>query len=89
VFHRFPDFAGLFRASWGEGVAGASLVGRSILRGRDLTSPELAYPVVQELQQYRWAFTAIVAFNDKAIGAIRTLRDANLRRPRGCFRHRL
>jgi LacI family transcriptional regulator len=46
---------------------------------RDLTSPELGYPVVQELLQNRRAFTAIVSFNDiAAIGAIRALRDANL-----------
>src|SRR5258705_13681702 len=47
---------------------------------RDLTSTELGYPVVQELLQQRRAFTAIVSFNDiAAIGAIRALRDANLR----------
>src|SRR6266403_700120 len=49
---------------------------------RDLTSPERGYPVVQELLQHRRAFTAIVSFNDiAAIGAIRALRDANLRVP--------
>jgi len=49
---------------------------------RDLTSPELGYPVVQELLQKRRRFTAIVSFNDiAAIGAIRALRDANLRVP--------
>lgn len=49
---------------------------------RDLTSPELGYPVVQELLQNGRRFTAIVSFNDiAAIGAIRALRDANLRVP--------
>jgi DNA-binding LacI/PurR family transcriptional regulator len=49
---------------------------------RDLTSPELGYPVVQELLGHRRRFTAIVSFNDiAAIGAIRALRDANLRVP--------
>jgi LacI family transcriptional regulator len=49
---------------------------------RDLTSPELGYPVVQELLQKQRRFTAIVSFNDiAAIGAIRALRDANLRVP--------
>ena len=49
---------------------------------RDLTSPELGYPVVQQLLQHRTRFTAIVSFNDiAAIGAIRALRDANLRVP--------
>jgi DNA-binding LacI/PurR family transcriptional regulator len=49
---------------------------------RDLTSPELGYPVVQQLLQHRRRFTAILSFNDiAAIGAIRALRDANLRVP--------
>jgi LacI family transcriptional regulator len=49
---------------------------------RDLTSPELGYPVVQELLQKGRRFTAVVSFNDiAAIGAIRALRDANLRVP--------
>jgi LacI family transcriptional regulator, galactose operon repressor len=49
---------------------------------RDISSPELGYPVVQTLLQKRTRFTAIVAFNDmSAIGAIRALRDANLRVP--------
>jgi LacI family transcriptional regulator len=49
---------------------------------RDLTSPELGYPVVQQLLQSRRKFTALVSFNDiAAIGAIRALRDANLRVP--------
>ena len=49
---------------------------------RDLTSPELGYPVVQELLKKGRRFTALVSFNDiAAIGAIRALRDANLRVP--------
>src|SRR5262249_18890845 len=49
---------------------------------RDLTSPELGYPVVQELLRKQLRFTAIVSFNDiAAIGAIRALRDANLKVP--------
>jgi LacI family transcriptional regulator len=49
---------------------------------RDLTSPELGYPVVQELLRKGLKFTAIVSFNDiAAIGAIRALRDANLKVP--------
>ena len=44
-----------------------------------MTSPELGYPVVQELLQKRRRFTALVSFNDiAAIGAIRALRAANL-----------
>ena len=49
---------------------------------RDLTSPELGYPVVQELLRKKQKFSAIVSFNDvAAIGAIRALRDANLKVP--------
>ena len=49
---------------------------------RDISSPELGYPVVQTLLQSHKHFTAIVAFNDmSAIGAIRALRDVNLRVP--------
>jgi len=49
---------------------------------KDLTSPELGYPVVQELLQHKRRFSALVSFNDiAAIGAIRALRDANLRVP--------
>lgn len=49
---------------------------------RDIASPELGYPVVQTLLQRHKRFTAIVSFNDlAAIGAIRALRDANLRVP--------
>jgi DNA-binding LacI/PurR family transcriptional regulator len=49
---------------------------------RDMTSPELGYPVVQQLIASKEPFTAIVAFNDiSAIGAIRALKDFNLRVP--------
>jgi LacI family transcriptional regulator len=49
---------------------------------RDLTSPELGYPVVQHLLRSKARFTAIVSFNDiAAIGAIRALRDAHLHVP--------
>ena len=49
---------------------------------RDLTSPELGYPVVQQLLACHRQFTALVCFNDMAaIGAIRALHDAQLRVP--------
>jgi DNA-binding LacI/PurR family transcriptional regulator len=49
---------------------------------RDMTSPELGYPVVQQLLSTKEPFTAIVAFNDiSAIGAIRALRDFDLHVP--------
>jgi DNA-binding LacI/PurR family transcriptional regulator len=49
---------------------------------QDRTSPELGYPVVQQLLAHRRRFTALVCFNDiAAIGAIRALHDAGLRVP--------
>jgi LacI family transcriptional regulator len=49
---------------------------------RDMFSPELGYPVVQQLLSTRKPFTALVTFNDiSAIGAIRALHDFNLRVP--------
>lgn len=49
---------------------------------RDISSPELGYPAVQQLLATGRQFTALVAFNDmSAIGAIRALQDANVRVP--------
>ena len=49
---------------------------------RDMSSPELGYPVVQQLLSSKLPFTALVSFNDiAAIGSIRALRDFNLRVP--------
>jgi LacI family transcriptional regulator len=49
---------------------------------RDISSPELGYPVMQHLLSNREQFTALVAFNDmSAIGAIRALQDVGLRVP--------
>jgi DNA-binding LacI/PurR family transcriptional regulator len=48
----------------------------------DISSPELGYPVVQQLLSRKLKFTALVCFNDvAAIGAIRAIRDAGLRVP--------
>ncbi len=48
----------------------------------DLFSPELGYPVVQQLLSTGKPFTALVAFNDvSAIGAIRALQDADIQVP--------
>ena len=50
---------------------------------RDMSSPELGYPVVQQLLASKQPFTALVAFNDiSAIGAIRALQDYDLHVPR-------
>jgi DNA-binding LacI/PurR family transcriptional regulator len=49
---------------------------------KDLTSPELGYPVVQQLLQNHRGFTACLSFNDiAAIGSIRALHDVGLRVP--------
>jgi len=49
---------------------------------RDISSPELGYPVMQKLLADHQRFTAVVAFNDmSAIGAIRALQDFGLRVP--------
>ncbi len=49
---------------------------------KDLTSPELGYPVVQQLLAHHRSFTAVLSFNDMAaIGSIRALHDAQLRVP--------
>jgi len=49
---------------------------------RDVSSPELGYPVIQHLLANRQQFTAVVAFNDmSAIGAIRALQDSGMKVP--------
>jgi DNA-binding LacI/PurR family transcriptional regulator len=49
---------------------------------RDISSPELGYPVIQQLLMAGKQFTAVVAFNDmSAIGVIRALQDFGLRVP--------
>lgn len=48
----------------------------------NVSSPELGYPVVQQLLAQNRSFTALVSFNDiAAIGAIRAFRDYGLRVP--------
>ena len=54
----------------------------TIQLSKDLTSPELGYPVVRQLLAHHRRFTAMICFNDMAaIGAIRALHDAGLRVP--------
>jgi LacI family transcriptional regulator len=49
---------------------------------RDMSSPELGYPVVQQLLATKQPFTALVTFNDiSAMGSIRALQDVDLRVP--------
>lgn len=48
----------------------------------NISSPELGYPVVQELLSKNRKFTALVCYNDiAAIGAIRAFRDRGIRVP--------
>ncbi|HEX3985052.1 MAG TPA: LacI family DNA-binding transcriptional regulator [Acidobacteriaceae bacterium] len=73
-------WAGLVRAAREMGLSVSPEL--TIQLTRDLTSPELGYPVVQQLLAYHRRFTALVCFNDMAaIGAIRALHDAQLRVP--------
>jgi DNA-binding LacI/PurR family transcriptional regulator len=49
---------------------------------KDLTSPELGYPVMRQLLEHSRRFTAVISFNDvAAIGCIRALHDSGLRVP--------
>jgi LacI family transcriptional regulator len=49
---------------------------------RDLSSPELGYPVMHHLLSRRRDFTAMLAFNDEsAFGAMRALHEAHVRVP--------
>jgi LacI family transcriptional regulator len=49
---------------------------------KDLTSPEISYPIVQQLLTHHRNFTALLSFNDMAaMGAVRALHDAGLRVP--------
>ena len=49
---------------------------------KDLNTPELGYPGIQELLMRRRDFTALLCFNDvSAIGSMRALHDAGLRVP--------
>jgi DNA-binding LacI/PurR family transcriptional regulator len=88
AFMRGQPFSSDSDARWEGLVAVAKSLGIAIKPelvvslDRDLTSPELGYPVVQQLLATRQPFTALVAFNDiSAIGAIRALQDVNLRVP--------
>lgn len=88
AFMRGQPFSSDSDERWKSLVATAERMGLEIRPelvvnlDRDMTSPELGYPVVQQLLSTKEPFTAIVAFNDiSAIGAIRALRDFDLRVP--------
>jgi LacI family transcriptional regulator len=89
AFMRGQSFSSDSDSRWKGLVSVAKKLGISIrpelviTLDRDMSSPELGYPVVQQLLATGKPFTALVAFNDiSAIGAIRALQDANLRVPK-------
>ena len=88
AFMRGQPFSSDSDERWKELVNVAQSLGvemkpeRIVTLDRDMSSPELGYPVVQKLLATNQPFTALAAFNDlAAIGAIRALQDANLRVP--------
>lgn len=88
AFMRGQPFSSDSDSRWSELVAVAADLGIEVNAelvvslNRDISSPELGYPVIHQLLAARRPFTALVAFNDiSAIGAIRALQDVNLRVP--------
>jgi DNA-binding LacI/PurR family transcriptional regulator len=88
AFMRGQPFSSDSDSRWKElvAVAGESAIEIDpelvVSLSRDISSPELGYPVVQQLLAAKRPFTALVAFNDvSAFGAIRALLDVNLRVP--------
>lgn len=88
AFMRGQPFSSDSDARWTELLATAQQMGIEVKPElqvnleRDMFSPELGYPVIQQLIATRKPFTALVAFNDiSAIGAIRALQDVQMRVP--------
>lgn len=88
AFMRGQPFSSDSDERWNHLVQTAEILGVTIdpdlvvQLNSDITSPELGYPVVQQLLAAHRKFTAIVAFNDmSAIGAIRALQDFGSRVP--------
>jgi DNA-binding LacI/PurR family transcriptional regulator len=88
AFIRGQSFSSDSAGRWNSIVAAAREIGITIRPelvvqlDRDISSPELGYPVVQHLLSNGLTFTALVAFNDmSAIGAIRALQDIGLSVP--------
>lgn len=74
---------------WQASAMAAKEFGLTIGKGmvvqldRDLTSPEIAYTLVEKLLRVTRRFTAIVCFNDvAALGATRAIADAGMHVPR-------
>lgn len=88
AFMRGQPFSSDSDTRWNELLGAAQRMGIGIKPElqvkleRDMFSPELGYPVIQQLISTGKCFTALVAFNDiSAIGAIRALQDINRRVP--------
>ena len=88
AFMRGQPFSSDADDRWNQFAAAARKLGLTIdpnlvvALDRNVTSPEVGYPVVQQLRASGKPFTAVVAFNDiYAMGAIRALLDLNLRVP--------
>jgi DNA-binding LacI/PurR family transcriptional regulator len=88
AFIRGQPFSSDSAERWNCIVAAANNIGITIQPervaqlDRDISSPELGYPVVQQLLSNGLNFTALVAFNDmSALGAIRALQDFGLSVP--------
>lgn len=89
AFIRGQPFSSDSAERWSSIVAVAREIGITIKPeltvqlDRDISSPELGYPAIQQLLSSGQPFTAVVAFNDmSAIGAIRALHDFGLHVPR-------
>src|ERR1700733_11918762 len=89
AFMRGQPYSSDSDARWQASVQVAQDLGLSIRPEltiqleKDLTSPELGYPVVEQLLAHHRSFTAVLSFNDvAAIGCIRALHDFGSRVPR-------
>jgi LacI family transcriptional regulator len=88
AFMRGQDFSSDSDTRWTATLEVARSLGVRVLPDmtiqldKDMQSPELGYPGVQQLLMRRRDFTAVVCFNDiSAIGCIRALHDGGLRVP--------
>jgi DNA-binding LacI/PurR family transcriptional regulator len=88
AFMRGQEFSSDSASRWRAILQAARTLGirvqseLTIRLDRDLQSPELGYPGVQQLLMQRRDFTAVLCFNDiSAIGCVRALHDAGLKVP--------
>jgi LacI family transcriptional regulator len=88
AFMRGQEFSSDSASRWRATLQVARSLGISVQSeltirlDRDLQSPELGYPGVQQLLMRRRDFTAVLCFNDiTAIGCVRALHDAGLKVP--------